>query len=206
MAFNMQARGEGSASRYPAQMTELALRGANQMLDMQMTTWRTLLETQARTAAAFGFPDCSELFRDGDGRLRQAFSSGAEQLLSTAQRTNEAVAEIQRRVGHIVETQTQAAAENWQQGMEQLGMQTDESLKQICQTAQQQADQVERATRELSETARGRLREGGEQLRRGLQEGGQRGRETLAQAGEAQRQNAETAQRAAPAGEEKHKR
>lgn len=208
MSLNMQGRGEApSSSRYPAQMSELAMRGASEVLDMQMATWRTLLETQARTAAAFGFPDCSDLFRDGDGRMRQVFSSGAEQLLNTAQRTNQAVAEIQRRVGHIVETQAQAAAENWQQGLEQLGAQTDESLRQICETAQQQAERVERATREMSETARGRLRAGGEQLREQVRDGAQRGRETLAQAGEVQRQTGDATNRPGqPVSEEKQKR
>ena len=193
--------GSGAPSQFPHALTEMALRGANQMLDMQMTTLRTLMETQARTAAAFGFPDCSDLFRGNgaDQRLRQALSSGTEQLVGTTQRTGDAVKEIQRSVGQIVETQASTAAEHWQQGLEQLGAQTDASLKQMCSVMQQQAEQIERATRSVADAARGSLQQGGEQWRSQMQEGARRGADTVSQATEA-------VQKAAQAGADEKQR
>lgn len=190
MSFNPQSRGEGSrADPYSNQLAEMAVRSTGQFLDMQIATMRTLLQTQARAAAAFGFPDCSNLF-DGqaDERVRQVFSKGSEQLVNSTQRMTETMAQIQRHVGQIVETQASLAAQNWHQGFEQMGTQTDESLKQLQATTQQQAEQFERTAQSVAETTRSAIREGGNRMREQIQEGGQRARDSIAQAGDQQRQ------------------
>lgn len=190
MSLNTPFRDEGSrADPCSNLLAEMAVRTTSQLLDMQMATMRTLLQTQARAAAAFGFPDCSVLF-DGraDDRIRQVFSKGGEQLVNSTQRATETVAQIHRHVGQIVETQASLAAQNWQQGFEQLGTQTDESLNQLRATAQQQAEQFERTAQSMAETARSAMREGGTRFREQIQEGGQRARDSLAQASDLQRQ------------------
>jgi ElaB/YqjD/DUF883 family membrane-anchored ribosome-binding protein len=211
MSFNMQSRNDlSAAARYPGQFAEMALRGASQILDMQMTSVRTLLQTQARAAAVFGFPDCSGVFENGSGeQLRQVLSKSTEQLVNTTHRASEAAAELGRQVGQVVQAQASTAAQAWQDGLEQLGAQTDESLKQITATAQQQAEQFERSARSMAEGARQGLREGGERLREQTQEASQRTRETLAQAGDQQRQGIEAVSSGKPphiGGDEKQKR
>jgi ElaB/YqjD/DUF883 family membrane-anchored ribosome-binding protein len=175
-----------SSSRAPVQIAELALRGANQLFDMQLSTLRTVWQTQARAAAAFGFPDCSPLFEGNgfDDRIREMRAKGAEQFVNTTQRATETVAEIQRQVGELVQTQAATAAQTWQQGLEQLGAQADESLQQWRSTAQQQTEQLGNVTRAIGERAQESLREGSERLRAQTQEAGQRGREIITQSGD----------------------
>jgi ElaB/YqjD/DUF883 family membrane-anchored ribosome-binding protein len=186
MAFENTSRNESAASRVPVQFAELALHGASQWFDMQFSTARTVWQTQARAAAAFGFPDWSGLFAaDGlDERMREMRATGAEQLLHSTQRAGETVAEIQRQLAQLVQTQAATAAQTWSQGLEQLGAQADESLQQLRSTAQQQTEQLGNATRAIGERAQASLREGGERLRAQTQEAGQRSREALAQAGD----------------------
>jgi hypothetical protein len=129
----------------------IALRGVGQVVDMQMSAARTLLQTQARAAAAFGWPDCSDLFDGADERSRHVFAAGTEQMIETAQRANEAVTELQRQVGRVVETQTASAAEQWQRGIEVLGAQTQEGIAQLCETARQQVEETETVSRALTE-------------------------------------------------------
>jgi hypothetical protein len=216
MSLDTQSRGEGSrAEPYSNQLAEMAVRTTSQFLDMQMATMRTLLQTQARAAAAFGFPDCSVLF-DGqaDDRMRQVFSKGGEQMVNSTQRVAETMAQIHRHVGQIVETQASLAAQNWQQGFEQLGTQTDESLDQVRATARQQAEQFERTAQSVAEATRSAMLEGGNRIREQIQEGGQRARDSIGQAGDQQRQHTdqqrqamETPNRPNPQGnEEKQKR
>jgi dsDNA-specific endonuclease/ATPase MutS2 len=124
---------------------------------MQMTAARVLLQTQARAAAAFGWPDCSNLFDNADERARHVFATGAEKVLETAQRANEAVTELQRQVGRVVETQASAATEQWQRGIEELGSQTQQGIVQLCEAARQTAEE---ATQSLSEAANETRRQG----------------------------------------------
>jgi hypothetical protein len=162
----------------------VALRGIGQMCDMNMEAARVLLHTQARAAAAFGWPDMSQLFDQADERARHAFAAGAEQVLNATQRANETAVELQRQVSRVLETQAATAAENWQRGIEEIGAQADEGLNQLCETARQQADDAQRLTEALAQEAREGLQRGGEQLRGQMQEGMARQREAVSAAGE----------------------
>lgn len=189
--------GSRAGSQFPAEVSAIAVRGVGQLFDMQMTAVRTVLQTQARTAAALGWPDCSDWFNGGsDDRLRRTLSSGTEQLVNTAQRTGEAVAEIQRQVGRVIESQAQTAAQSWQHGLEQLGSQADESLKQLRETARQQAEQLQRATQSMADAGRA-----------AVDESAQRGRQAMSQIAETQRQQGDqAAESVQSAAEERSKR
>jgi hypothetical protein len=144
----------------PVHFASIALRGVGQVVDMQMTAARVLLQTQARAAAAFGWPDCSDLFDSADERARHVFSTSAEKVLETAQRANEAVTELQRQVGRVVETQAAAATEQWQRGIEELGSQTQQGIVQLCEAARQSAEEAAQATQSLSDAANETRRQG----------------------------------------------
>jgi hypothetical protein len=180
-AYRASAGAPDAARPNPVHFATIALRGVGQVVDMQMTAARVLLQTQARAAAAFGWPDCSDLFDSADDRSRHVFATGAEQVLETARRANDAMAELQRQVGRVVETQAVTAAEHVQRGIEELGTQTQQGIAQLCEAARQTAEEAQQATLALGEAARGTLREGGDQLRSGLQETFQRGREAISE-------------------------
>lgn len=176
MASPYQSTTAFDASRLPGTLAEMTLRSTQQLFDMQMTTVRTLMETQSRAAAAFGLPDCSDLFRarGSDERVRQALETGTQCLVETAQQTGAALAEIQRQVGKIAESQANTAAEQWQQGLEQLSERTSQSLQQLRETAQSQGEQLERGLRALNENAANALRgaDGGSRPQAGGQQAG----------------------------------
>ena len=163
------------------QFTSVALRGVGQVYDINLAAARVLLQTQARAAAAFGWPDFSELFNTADRRTRGVFSSSAEQILHTARRASEAASELQRQLGRVVETQAVTVAENWQRGLEEIGQQADESLTQLSETVRQQAEEARRATESLGRASRESVRQGSEQWRESTQEGFQRSREVGSQ-------------------------
>ena len=178
----------------PVQLSMLALRGMGQVYDINLAAARMLLQTQARAASVFGLPDWSGLFEQGDERTRSLLSGGAEQLVQQVERVGEATAELQRQVGRVVETQTSTMVETLHQGIDELGNQTTEALKQLCDTARQQADEAERAAESVSQTLRETVRQSGEKLREVTRQGGEQARDAAQQAGEETR---ETAQRTA---------
>jgi hypothetical protein len=158
--YRAPAGAPDSSRANPVHFAAIALRGVGQVVDMQMTAARVLMQTQARAAAAFGWPDCSNLFESADERARHVFSTGAEKMLETAQRANEAVTELQRQVGRVVETQASAATEQWQRGIEELGSQTQQGIVQLCEAARQSAEEAAQATQSLSEAANETRRQG----------------------------------------------
>jgi ElaB/YqjD/DUF883 family membrane-anchored ribosome-binding protein len=186
----------------PVHVAALALRGVGQVYDMNVAAARVLLQTQARAASAFGWPDWSGLFERVDDRARNVFSASAEQLLQTAQRAKEATTDLQRQVGRVVETQAATVAETWQHGLEELGTQANEGLNQLLDTARQQADEAERVAASLAEEVRESVQQAGEQVREGLH----RGRESLQQTTDAAREQTEHAADAARSAEDKNVR
>jgi len=127
---------QGGGRQASMQAPMLALRGLGQFYDINMTAARVLLRTQARAASAFGWPGWTEVL---------------DQLSENAKRANEAAADLQRQVGRVVETQASTVAESLKHGLEELGTQTTEGLKQLCETARQQADEAERTAQSLTE-------------------------------------------------------
>lgn len=166
-------------------VTAVALRSMGQLYDINLAATRTVLQAQARTAAAFGWPDYSDLFSVADDRIKRVFSTGTEQLLETAQHAQETLGEVQRQVGRLVECQTVNLAENWQRGIEELGTQTEQSLSQLSEVTRRQVDELEQATEQLGEAARENIRQGGEQFRQQAREGAEQGREATERAGQA---------------------
>lgn len=190
-----QAQQNSQGRPTPVQLTALALRGLGQVYDMNLSATRVLLQTHARAASVLGWPDWSEMFHQVDDRARHVFASGAEQLMQTAQRANEAAADLQRQVGRVVETQAVTIAENLQQGLEELGTQTSEGLRHLSETARQQADEAERLAQAVSQEVREKMHESGEQMRDSMRRGSE-------QLGQAIRQGGEDARDAAQRGSE----
>ena len=81
----------------PLLATELALRGAEQLYDINVSTARVFVQAQANTAAAFGVPDWSPLFDLATDQTRQILSAGAGQVLDAAQRASEVPANCSNR-------------------------------------------------------------------------------------------------------------
>jgi len=106
-------------------------------------TARNVFRTQARTAAMFGVPDCSEMFEIGDARARRLFSMRAEQVLNTARQARETVAEMQRQFGRIAEKQTIGMTEQVRDQIEQIGRHTEQGLQEIRDIARAEAEQAE---------------------------------------------------------------
>jgi hypothetical protein len=150
---------EAGAGFQPVHLTAMALRSAGHLYDLNVSAARVLLQTQARAAAAFGLPDWSPLFDSSDERVRKVFATGAEQVLSTARRANEAVTELQRQVGRVIETQASQAAESWQRGLEQLGSHASEGFDQLCETARRTAEDAQRGAQAFGEQVRDNVRE-----------------------------------------------
>jgi len=166
----------------------VALRGLGEAYDMQVAAARLAFQTQARAASAFGWPDYSDLFRLGSGRARRMFASGTEQLLSTAQQANQALCEVQREVGKLIEANAESMAESWQQGLEEFAVQAEESLDQMRELARQQLDEAMQAAESLGDATRDAVRQTGEQFRETVRQGAERGREAISEQGEAMRE------------------
>jgi DNA anti-recombination protein RmuC len=178
-------------------ITSMAFRSAQQMFDLNLSVARVLWRTQAKTAAAFGMPDLSPLFDTADDGARRVLNAGTEQLLSTAQRANDAAVELQRQVGRVLETQTTQAAQTLQHGLEEFGQQAAEGLTQLCETARQTAEEAERSAEELAQQTLESIRRAGEQQREGLQRASEQQREGVQRTGEQFRSGAAEAGAAA---------
>lgn len=184
-ANNSSQPGQGR-QRVPVHLTEIALRGLGQVYDIQLSAARVMLQTQARAASAIGLPDWSGIFNSMDERARSVFASSAEQLVNTARRANDAAVELQKEFGRVVETQAATVADTLQQGLEELGNQTEDGLNQLVESTRQQAEEAQRAAATIGEEVRAaaqRSSEEAREARRDLQsprgpEGGNAGQES----------------------------
>ncbi len=134
-------------AHHGAQLTEIAIRGAATLFDLQMQTARDLLSMQARSASLFGIPDFSPLFGTVDERARRVFSEGANELVNTTRRAAETVAEVNRQFGRLFEQQAVNVSETMRAGIGQLGRNAEQGLEQARNV-------VERGVDELAKTAR----------------------------------------------------
>src|SRR4051794_3305976 len=188
MATRKQSGHQGipSSAEFFGSLAEMSLRGAAQVVDMQYTALRALWETRARTAAAFGYPDYAAAFAgNGEDRVRQVLQTTTEQLVDASQQMSEATAKIQAQARRIFESQAQAAAEHWQQTIEQFGARTAESMQQLCAAALQQAEQFGRLAQVRVEETQAALQQAGEQLSQVAEESARRGAEALARVSDA---------------------
>ena len=190
----------------PAQATAIALRSLGQVVDINLATTRVLMQAQARAASAFGWPDWSGLFDQVDDRTRHVFSTGAEQLVQATQRANDAAMELQQQVGRVMQTQATTLAESLQHSLQEIGEQTGEGLRQMCDNARLHAEQAERVAQSAGQEFRDTLREGSAQARQALREGGRQFgdavRQTGAQADELLRQGSQQVRDGAQRGSE----
>lgn len=184
---------EGHSHSPSISIPVIAMRGIGRIYDIQIAAARLMLQTQASTARAFGWPDYSGLFKIADERARRIFSAGTEQILSLAEQANETTSEVQRQVGRMLESQAIHEAENWQRGLEEIGVQAEESLDEFKELARQQAEESIRATENIGDQSREAIREGGERLRQTVRHGMEQGRELAAQEGSAVREQTEEA-------------
>lgn len=122
-------------------MAELAVRGTTLLMDIQMAALRNIWHLQARSAAAFGVPDCSDLLRSAENGAQRLFSTSAEQMLTSARQATDAISEMQTQFGRMVEQETQQLTEELQHGIEEVSQRTQESLQAVKQMAEQSLQQ-----------------------------------------------------------------
>src|SRR4051812_8023902 len=126
-----QSNGHGSqrGAEQTMNMAELAVRGTTLLMDIQMAALRNIWHLQARSAAAFGIPDCSDLLRSTENGAQRLFSTSAEQMLTSARQATDAISEMQTQFGRMVEQETQQLTEELQHGIEEVSQRTQESLQ-----------------------------------------------------------------------------
>jgi hypothetical protein len=160
----------GRGSIQPAfALAEMAVRGATQMVGLQMSAIRALSETHARTAAAFGLPDWTGWLRNGsEESLRQAALSTTEQVLETSRRTGEAITRLGGNFSELVSAQTGAAAQQWQKVIEQLGAQATESLDRFREVTEVQSQRLLEETEARVEAIATAMQESGAALQQDM--------------------------------------
>lgn len=115
----------------PVHAAELALRGAGQLYELNVSATRVFLQAQANAAAAFGVPDFSPLFDLATDQTRQLLTAGTEQVLGAARRASDATAEMQRNAGQLMEAQATQAAEQLGRGVQRFNEQAIGNLSQL---------------------------------------------------------------------------
>jgi hypothetical protein len=134
-------------------MAEIALRGSSTLIDLQLAAWRNVAQIQARGAAAFGLPDCSELFNASDKLVKSQLSAATDQLLSSTRQISQACAETQRQLGRIIQQGTTQLAEELRQGVEEVGKRTRQSMQELTDIAERQANEAERGLETMGRAA-----------------------------------------------------
>ena len=129
-------------------MADIAFRGTAVLLSIQLDAVRSVFEMQARSAAAFGAPDYSGLFRSSDGGTKRLLAMGTHQFLSSARQANETISEMQRQFGRLIERRSQELSEEMRQSIEELSQRAREGLEQVKQMAEEGADEAERQHRQ----------------------------------------------------------
>ena len=145
MALNTPTRTARTLATPPLSFSfaEMAIRGANQLYELQMNTMRALSESQAQTANVFGLPNWSEWFQNGsEESLRQTLREATEQVIETSRRTAEAVSQLQGQMRELMTAQSGAATQQWQKVVEQLGTQVAQSLEGVRSIAEEQSRRV----------------------------------------------------------------
>lgn len=115
----------------PSELTETAIRTAEQICQMNVAATSVMLQAQAQTACALGMPDWSSVIAAGSEQTRQVLSAGTEQLVQAAQQTEAVVGELQRNASQLMEDQASRTSQLIQDGMAELSQQTRDSLDRI---------------------------------------------------------------------------
>ncbi len=139
------------ATSHAAKLTEIAIRGAATLVDVQMQTARDIMSMQSRTFSVFGVPDFSALFGTTDERARRVFSEGAEELINTTRRTAETVAEVNRQFGRLIEQQAVKVSETMCAGFDELGRHAEQGLERTRTMVERGLEEVASATRQQTQ-------------------------------------------------------
>lgn len=174
----------------PTQLAAITLRAATQVLDMNLAATRLMLQTQARAAAAFGLPDWSDWITAANERSRRLFETGTDQWLSTTERASDTARELQREMGRLIEAQSARAAEQWEQGLQQLGTQTQQGLDQWREATLRNAEEVQRRGESAGRELQAHFLRTGEELREQAAAAGHELRRTVVQGAEIAQQSA----------------
>ena len=130
----------GDASRGAEQtlnMAELAVRGTTALFDIQLTALRGLWQLQARSAAAFGAPDYSDLLRSTENGTQRLLSTSAEQVLTSARQAADAITEMQSQFGRLIEQSAHQLTDEIQHGIEEISQRAQEGLHVVKEMAEQ---------------------------------------------------------------------
>jgi gas vesicle protein len=150
---------QDTGAKHAINLAEIMLQGAARVLDIQAAGARTFLQYQAKSAAMFGAPDWSELFKSSSESNGRFFETTADQALNYMCQTSEAISAIQTDMVRLIEEQTEELSEQMQQG-----------LKEASERIQAGIEEGRRMTQETTTEVRRGLREGEEAVEQGREE------------------------------------
>lgn len=125
-------------------LVEIAMRGAANLLDIQMAATRQMMQWQARTATMIGAPDCSHLFSTPDGAAQRVFRDSAEQMLNLVRQSTDTLNEINRSLGDAIQQQTVRISEDAKKSVQELSKQAEQGMQEFRQTAERQLEEATR--------------------------------------------------------------
>jgi gas vesicle protein len=151
---------QDTGARHAINLTEIMFRGAARICDIQMAGTRTFLQYQAKSAAMFGAPDWSELFKRSNGRF---FETIADQAWDYVHKARDAILALQTDMVHLIEEQTEELSEQMQQGLKEAGERIQEEIEEGRRITQEATKEVRRGLREGEEAVeQGREEQAGE--------------------------------------------
>jgi gas vesicle protein len=136
--------------KHAINVTEVFIRGAARMLELQAAAARTLMETQGRTASMFGAPDLSPLLTR-NGQLTDLITTSAQQALAIARQTNETLAEVQEQIVRLMETQTSQLTDQVRRSTDKLAQQAEDGMRELRATAERAIEEARSAAEEDGE-------------------------------------------------------
>ena len=141
-----------TGAKHAINLAEILLQGTARILDIQAAGTRTFLQYQAKSAAMFGAPDWSELFKSSNGSNSQLFETTASQALNHMRQTSEAISAIQADMVHLIEKQTEELGEQVQQGLREASERIQEGIEEGRRMTQEATKETRRGLREAEET------------------------------------------------------
>lgn len=125
-------------------MAEIALRGSSTLMDIQLSTLRNVAHIQARSAALFGLPDCSEIFNATDKLIQCQLSAATDQLLSSTRQISQAYADAQRQFGRAIEQGTTQLAQEIRQSVDEIGQRARQGMQEFSSNVEQQTGEIQK--------------------------------------------------------------
>jgi hypothetical protein len=135
-------------------MAEIALRGTQTIVDIQLAAMRNLFQLQARSATMFGLPDCSELFGVTDSLIKSQLSAGTDQILNSTRQIAQTLADTQRQFGQVVQQDTQHIAEEIRRSIEEVGERTRQGMRELTDITRMRASEAESGMQAMNRPGR----------------------------------------------------